>query len=405
MQVAFVNRMLGFTRGGGEIWDLRVASELRAQGVDVTFYVGTPLTRSMPEPLEGFETVAVPTPHLRDLAYAAPRGVAGLLADVDSAVFTRRTIRRLTEAEYDVVHVNSDPWFGRFVDAIDAPTTITLNGPPHSFLRDTVGILPDSYAQLSAFDAVVATGMTVDDVEQRTDLDVHTINPGVDTATFSPAGADTEATPAGADTEATPADSDAGTTAPSESTASGATSGHSLLFVGRFVPAKNLSSLLAWFGRIRDTHPDATLTLVGDGPLRGRLERKATALHLDDAVDFAGYVGHDRLPAYYREADVFVLPSDHESFGMVLLEAMSCGLPPVAPDFGHVPRIVTHGRDGYLFETGAEFVARVCDLLDDAEKRRRFGDAGRATMVDGYGWRDRARTLREVFESVRDGDH
>ena len=96
MDLAFVNRMAGITWGGGEIWDLKMAEGLEEMGAEVTFYVGRPLRSELPEPIEGFETVEIPTPHLRDFAYAAPPGVGGALAHLDASVFCRRTAKAIS---------------------------------------------------------------------------------------------------------------------------------------------------------------------------------------------------------------------------------------------------------------------------------------------------------------------
>jgi len=370
MDVVFVNRMLGMTRGGGEIWDLRMAENLEELGVGVTFYVGEPVFGELSDPIEGFDSVTVPTPHLRNMAYAAPKGFAGALYDLDTALFRRRVVSELDERDHDIIHVNSDPQFGRYADRFDQPVVVKMNGPPHSLWQDYLSPFADSYDFFEKFDAVVATGVTTEKIEARTDVDVHTINPGVDTDHFTPGDYDE------------------------------ATEGKTILFVGRFVPAKDIPTLLEVFDGVRDAHPDAELVLVGDGPRRNRIESKIDDLGLGDAVRLLGYVDNKELPAFYRRTDVFALSSKHESFGIVLLEAMSCGTPVVAPCVDWIPNIVDHEREGLLWETKEEFEAHLDSLLSDPDLRETFGKRGRQKAVDGFDWRQRTERLHSVYENV-----
>lgn len=374
MDIAFINRMLGLTRGGGELWDLQIAEALRGYDVDVTFYVGSPLLSDVDVSVEGYETVPVPTPHLRDFAYAAPRGIGGMLEEIDAASFARRSVRRLVDTDHDIVHVNSDPRYARYIDELDVPVTIKMNGPPHSFLYDTLIPWRSSYDYFSAFDAVIATGVTVDRIRAETDVAVSRINPGVDTTAFSPA----------------------------EQTTRDSSGPFTVLFVGRFVPVKNIPFLVSSFAAFHESHPDSRLVLVGDGPKRRAVETAVENHGIGDAVRLPGYVPNDELPELYRDADVFVLSSDHESFGMVLLEAMSSGLPVVAPAIDWIPAIVEDETDGLLYEPGSqsELLDHLETLYADEQRRRRLGQQARESIEAGYDWDSRASDLKAVFETV-----
>jgi glycosyltransferase involved in cell wall biosynthesis len=104
----------------------------------------------------------------------------------------------------------------------------------------------------------------------------------------------------------------------------------------------------------------------------------------------------------YREADVFALASDHESFGMVLLEAMSSGLPVVAPAVDWIPNIVDDRTDGYLYdpEERSELVECLEHLYGSEHERRRLGENARESIVQGYDWDSRGRKLKRLFEAV-----
>src|SRR6185503_20700980 len=95
-------------------------------------------------------------------------------------------------------------------------------------------------------------------------------------------------------------------------------------------PVAGHDTLLRAIPPILRHHSDATFLLAGEGELRPKLEAQARELGISDRVKFLGRVGHDSVWKYYAAADVFVLPSDVESWGTVMLEALACGTPVVA---------------------------------------------------------------------------
>jgi glycosyltransferase involved in cell wall biosynthesis len=115
-----------------------------------------------------------------------------------------------------------------------------------------------------------------------------------------------------------------------------------VLFVGRLVPYKGVEYLLAAFNILKTE--EASLVIVGEGPLDGELKEKASSLGLKNVV-FAGAVPGEDLPGYYAACDVFVLPSvtRQEAFGLVLAEAMACGKPVISTNFSGMPYVVGDG--------------------------------------------------------------
>jgi glycosyltransferase involved in cell wall biosynthesis len=111
------------------------------------------------------------------------------------------------------------------------------------------------------------------------------------------------------------------------------------LWVGHMVPVKGLDVLVDAFARLTESGLDARLVLVGDGPLRARLEARAAQGPLAGRVVFAGAVPNADLPDFYRAADVTVLPSLSEGVPNVLLESLACGTPFVASAVGGVPEL------------------------------------------------------------------
>jgi N-acetyl-alpha-D-glucosaminyl L-malate synthase BshA len=153
-----------------------------------------------------------------------------------------------------------------------------------------------------------------------------------------------------------------------------------LMHVSNFRKVKNLPVMLQVLREVR-RHEPCRLVLVGDGPEREATERLAEELGIDDAVVFLGdqeYIS-DVLPA----ADVFLLPSQHESFGLAALEAMSCGVPVVGSRIGGLPEVIAHEETGFLCEpTDVNcMTAIVLGLFRDETLRRRIGRAARERAV------------------------
>ena len=167
-----------------------------------------------------------------------------------------------------------------------------------------------------------------------------------------------------------------------------------VLYVGRLSEEKNLGALIEATGKLVGRF-DVRLTFVGDGPQRGQLE--ASAQRLGVTAEFLPFVDHRELPAFFAQADAFVLPSFTEGHPKVLLEAMSCGVPCVASDVAGNRAILTDGETGLLFDPRnagalAEALERV---LSQEELARRLGARARARIVEHY---DLARLVERDIE-------
>jgi len=181
-----------------------------------------------------------------------------------------------------------------------------------------------------------------------------------------------------------------------------------VLFVGAMDRAhhfKGVEYLLRALAQIRDQR--VVGLLVGEGDLRPRFQAEAARLGLESRAHFVGGVPHDDLGPYYAAANVVVLPSfPPESFGMVLIEGMSCGVPVVAHNIPGVRRVVRHGETGLLVEPGntADLAAAIHTIVSDSALSAEMGARGRKLVLDQYTWPAIGRRLVSLYEGVVGAD-
>jgi L-malate glycosyltransferase len=156
-----------------------------------------------------------------------------------------------------------------------------------------------------------------------------------------------------------------------------------LIHLSNFRPVKRVLDCVRILERVR-RESNAHLVLVGDGPERGPVERLVQELNLVPHVTCLGKQNH--VERIIPRADVLLLPSELESFGLAALEAMACGVPPVATNVGGVSELVTHGEDGYLEAVGdvEAQAARVNELLSNQTLHDRMRDAARLTALNRF---------------------
>jgi N-acetyl-alpha-D-glucosaminyl L-malate synthase BshA len=150
-----------------------------------------------------------------------------------------------------------------------------------------------------------------------------------------------------------------------------------LLHVSNFRPVKRVLDVVRILERVVREVP-AVLLMVGEGPERASAQALARRLGVQDRVRFLGR--HDQIEEIMSLADVFLLPSELESFGLSALEAMAAEVPVVGSDAGGLPEVVKHAETGFLLPVGdiEGMAARTIEILKDDEHRRSLGQAGRA---------------------------
>ena len=150
-----------------------------------------------------------------------------------------------------------------------------------------------------------------------------------------------------------------------------------LVHLSNFRPVKRVQDVIEIFNRVQKVIP-SRLLMIGDGPERSRAEWLAVNKGIHNKVDFLGK--QDRIYEKLGVADVMLLPSDLESFGLAALEAMACEVVPIATDAGGVPEVIDHGETGFLAKVGeVDAMARYAiDILSDEARLQAMGEQARA---------------------------
>lgn len=371
MRVTFVNRMMGILRGGGEYFDLYMADALQKLGLKIRFVVGRRYRR-LDEPVEGFETHYIKTPYLRGIDYRYGNSNYGALR-----VLSRRTRfwdNRLFEvmASKHISHIKRDDiyqicglsYLGARLTKLGMKSVICWPGPPQKRDADCSRQCAGTFSYGTSYECA-----------KKFLPEVEYIVAGCNTSLFTPPK--------------------------NRSYDKGKCK---FVFVGRFVPPKNLDYLVEGFARAKKLRPWIRLCVVGDGQLLPVIKTKVRNLNLADSVEFPGFQKEQALASLYQEADCFTLVSHYESFGIVVLEAMSSGLPVILSNVGNLPYFIKKFRAGTLVSPGN--VEELCNTIvwwaDHPEERAIVGRKNRQAIVDNFSWETSAKKLIAFYKRLLD---
>ncbi|MEK7354334.1 MAG: glycosyltransferase, partial [Chloroflexota bacterium] len=177
-------------------------------------------------------------------------------------------------------------------------------------------------------------------------------------------------------------------------------------FVGRIEPVKGIEQLLRALSYLRNRHGSRLVIIGGDDNSQHETEkllRLALELHIEDSVTFAGSVKQDKLPCYYSAADVCVISSYYESFGLVALESLACGTPVVATDVGGSKSIIREGETGYVVaDNEPRHLAEKIDLLLSKQSPDINSALSIRASISKYSWPNIAETMVGEFQTVID---
>lgn len=160
-----------------------------------------------------------------------------------------------------------------------------------------------------------------------------------------------------------------------------------ILCVTRITPRKGVRYLIEAFSQLYKKYPNLNLQIVGEGDEKSGLEKIVKELEIEKQVNFVGLVPHEKLPAYYQSAGVYVLPSLNEGMSNSMLEALGAGLPLLATDTGGTKELIEDGVNGFVLKMKnvADIVEKLEILIKDAELRKKMGAASR-TKAEGMSW-------------------
>lgn len=172
-----------------------------------------------------------------------------------------------------------------------------------------------------------------------------------------------------------------------------------LMHVSNFRKTKRVVDVVKIFERVRRDFP-CILILIGDGPEMPSVVEEIKKNSLEKEIFLLGK--QDYLENLLPFGDIFLIPSESESFGLAALEAMSCGLPVVGSNIGGLPEVVKHGENGFLAEVGdiekmAEYTIKI---LSDEDLKRRFKNSSRERAVKFFDCRDIVPKYEEYYEEI-----
>ena len=360
--------------GGMNVYVRQLASALGNMGMEIDIF-----TREHPDVVNRIETIG---PNVRVIHIAAgdtEAHVGELYAHLPAFLKQLNAFREEEGLEYDVVHSHYwlSSWVGRELSqAMGVPHLVTFHTLGLIKMQSRAGEVEQSERPvveaevMASADRIIAFSPHERDAMARLygadAAKVSLVPCGVDLSVFRPLDQKTVRDRLGLNGEKI------------------------LLYVGRVEPLKGLDLLVETAAQM-DSEDGVRVIVVG-ADVNGdremdRVKLLAKERDLEGQIDFVGQVDHKELPLYYNAADVCVVPSYYESFGLVALESMACGTPVVATRVGGLSTIIQHGRTGYLkpWRCPDAFANSVEMIISSDGLQQSMGTAARK-HAEGMGW-------------------
>ncbi len=171
---------------------------------------------------------------------------------------------------------------------------------------------------------------------------------------------------------------------------------------GRFVPEKGLEYLIKSLNLVVKERPEVKLVMAGGGPLFSKIHRIAIHYGLEKNIVFKGIVAHNKMPALFGSASMYVLPSLKEGMPYALLEAMACGKAVIGSDVPGINDIITHGVNGLLVppKNPKALADAITQLLEDKNLRWKLEQNARQLIVEKYSWKTITERIERVYFEV-----
>ena len=176
-----------------------------------------------------------------------------------------------------------------------------------------------------------------------------------------------------------------------------------LMHISNFRRVKRVKDIIAIFAKVNTEIP-SRLVMVGDGPDRVTAEDDARRLGVESSVSFLGKI--DNVAPLLATADLFLLPTESESFGLSALEALASGVPVIGTDAGGLPEVVRNGETGYLCKVGDvdTMAARALELLSDRDKWKAMSDLGAADARARFSQDEIVSQYEQMYRTSLNGD-
>jgi glycosyltransferase involved in cell wall biosynthesis len=368
MRIAFIDVTVTVSFGGVQTAVWALARELADLGHDVTVYGGT----GSVHPDLGQRAIEIRTFDFTPRARVVDLGTR-FRKLWERATFARNAHAAVAAGRHDWIVLTKpfDLFWPRVVD-----------GPRYAFLSQGTDFITGDRLAIAKTDALLAVShFNAWQIAARYKRFPRVIFNGVDTAHFAPGGPPARERKALglAETDVVAA------------------------FAGRLIGWKGVRYAVEALAHTALAQRPVKLLVVGDGPERAALARRAGELGVASRVVFVGSVPHAEVPSWYALADIGVFPSiADESFGITIAECMSCARPVVASYIGGIPEVVgNEGSAGRLVppEDPGAIAASLAELADDAGLRQRIGEAARARIVREFTWRDSAERMLAAMAS------
>ncbi|UTY33694.1 glycosyltransferase family 4 protein [Treponema putidum] len=172
-----------------------------------------------------------------------------------------------------------------------------------------------------------------------------------------------------------------------------------IIFLGRISKEKNIETLINIMPEIINKDKNIQLIIVGDGPDRLKLEEKAKDLNLEDNVIFTNRIPNDKVPIYYKIADIFISPSKTETQGLTILEAMAAGVPVLVYDDTNVKGLVFHKKNGLLFKEDHELLDNIKFALQNKAEIKHYAEEA-FKLADNFSSANFAKRIEKIYKEL-----
>jgi len=180
-----------------------------------------------------------------------------------------------------------------------------------------------------------------------------------------------------------------------------------LIFAGRLIKDKNVDIIIQSVARIKEFLPKVKCFIVGDGPEKGKLFELSSQLNLNDNIIFRDFLPYPELVSLVKSSKIFIFPSSREGFGMVVIEAMACGLPVITAQhpMNAAMEYVKDGENGFICRIDVSIISSVAiALLKDDARRGKFSEYAQDS-VSGYSWDVITDKYEEIYYRLVNKNH